>query len=193
MSTKYKDVIDKLFRDINVKDPHVLSMVERHLDALCYNIASILNVFATLHGKKITDETISDVHRFLSKKCSKSTQHGGTVMASDFFGYNHSSYSAQNANVGATVTGTVNFADGIQRAGLGPQTGGSVATKDIRKKIKVVLSRNEIKCSSTHIDAAIQIVYSQLECLKTSLKKVEPVTVKKLETIFKQKRYALFN
>lgn len=107
----------------------ILELLDSHIEAMIYNIASIASVTALLDEKvKIELKHIGFIKEYIVKQCIKSskknntsTQSGGSFPA-EYFGYNSGAYT--ESNYGGTNVSDINFADGIAREAI-PISGGA--------------------------------------------------------------------
>jgi len=172
-----------------------------HFDALCFNIASIVSVLALINDNKINDKIISEVKKYIDKQCDRTgskIKKGGS-MPSDYYGYTNSTYTYANENTG-TITGTIDFDNGIQRPSLGPQSGGGATTggfpvlydENMKNRVKGILMKNKLNYKEK-LNDVMTIINDNLHYLVKTLKKKQPITSKKLEKLFESKKYAVFN
>jgi hypothetical protein len=190
----------KLAKDVSEKE--LCDILCKHFDALLFNISSLACIVVTLNeDKKLDKKHIPVIKQYIMKHCvatKSSVMRGGhTVMASDFFGYNHPNYSASNA--GEDILG-IDLDNGtLARPALGPMSGGGasdVATmsksKFVKDLVKAVFDENKIKYSSEAFKEILNIADSHMKCLARDLRKCEPLTIKKVEALLAKKRYFVF-
>lgn len=184
----------------------VFHKLEMHMDAVCYNVASIAIIFALLKGdKKIQPKHLQNVMGYISSMCSSSAkgQKGGMSMASDYFGYPHPNYASSNAGSGVVMS-EIEFNSGIARAGIDSQIGGTqsssnnvrlVATndKDAKAFVKSVVKMHNIEISKTAFTELMRIIDIHLNCLATDLSTLSPLTVSKVDKVLGLKRHAVFH
>lgn len=178
-----------------------------HLDAVIYNITSIAILFTLLKGKtRVEPKHLADVMSYISTSCPMSNskggrgQHGGTSMASDYFGYPHPNYSAGNATQGVTMS-EVDFDAGIARAGIESQLGGSgprpvlLAThdKDAKAFARSILKLHKIRVSKSTFEELMRIIDIHMNCLGRDLEAASPLSLSKLEKILSLKRHSVFH
>jgi len=168
--------------------------LSHHLEALCSNIASIISALGTLHNNNVNDMIIKEAKKYIKTVCKIRTQKGGTSMPSDYYGYENNIYSSANENTG-TITGNIDFNNGIQRPQLGPQEGGAKNIYDLsmKRKVKYILNVNNINISKDTFDDLMNIINDNLYCLLKDLHKLQPVSIDKLEKLMRKKQYAVFN
>lgn len=183
------------------KDTKLAELCEvfcKHIDALIFNVSALAALVVLLYrADKLEAKHIPAIMKHILDKCNakKSVMRGGTVMASDYYGYNHPAYSA--ANEGSDVL-PIDLASGlIARPALGPQTGGgatvSIAqTKVVKDMVKDILHKHKLKYSRDAFKSLLSIVDSQMECLAADLRKCEPLSVKKVKSLLTKKRYFVF-
>jgi len=179
------------------------SMLEKHIHALAFNVASIASVMGLINNNEINNAIIHNLHNYIETSCSKSNKKKGGSMPSDYYGYENSRYTEGNYNTGAN-TETVDFNSGVQRAGidsqLGMSGGGNAAggakhlyDSSIKTQVKDIIKRNNVKISKDTMQKLLNIINDNLHCLLISLKKHEAITVTKLEKMMKMKKFAVFN
>lgn len=180
----------------DTKTGELCEVLCKHIDALVFNVSALASLVVLLYrAQKLDADHIPAIKKHIMDKChSKKRMSGGSVMASDFFGYPHPAYSA--ANEGSDVLG-VDLASGtIARPALGPQVGGrsfSVAhNKVVKDIVKGILSKHKLKYSRVAFDSLLSIIDAQMGCLAADLVKCEPLTVKKVKSLMAKKRYFVF-
>lgn len=165
-----------------------------HFDILCFNVASITCVLATINNKTIDAKLIKNVREYIHSTCKRKKLTGGS-MPSDYYGYQNSIYSPGNENMG-TNTGTLDFDNGIQRASLGPQTGGRskiLYDKSMETRVKNIIDNHNLTVKKSSFINLMGIINDNLLCLKANLKDNQPITLSKIQTILKEKQFAVFN
>lgn len=189
----------RIGKDVKLQD--VCAVICKHMETLVHNVASLAAIVVTMYeSKKLDMIHVPAIQKFVLKQCQKkvgATMHGGrTVMASDFFGYPHPNYSPSN---GGEDILPIDLANGTTaRPAMGPMSGGnhkpfSVAhSKVVKAVVKSVLDRHSIKYTTEVMNALFDIMDSQLACLASDLQKCEPLSIKKLESLMKKKRYFAF-
>lgn len=166
-----------------------------HFDILCFNIASIATVLATINNKTLDSKLIEGIKDYIHVSCKKGKKVKGGSMPSDYYGYQNSIYSAANENMG-TNTGTIDFDAGVQRAALGSQSGGAggvVYDDSMKKRVKSILQTHEISFKQSVFKELMNIVNDNLLCLLGELKDTKSVSAKKIDALMKEKRFAVFN
>ena len=82
-------------------DDGIVPLIHSHVNALCYNITSIVCVIALMNQRtKINSSDVANARSYVSKEClGVSGQAGGGNMPAQYFGYNLDSdlYSASNS------------------------------------------------------------------------------------------------
>lgn len=180
----------------DTKDDEICELLCKHIDALVFNVTSLASIVVTLYqSKKLDLIHMPAIRKHIVDKCQskKRTMEGGRVtMPSDFFGYNHPNYSP--ANVGEDVL-AIDLNGTVARPALGPQSGGGVRHRqsDMMKPfIKDLMRKHNLVASRAAFSEILAIIDAHLECLAADLKKCEPLTVKKVESLFSKKRYFVF-
>lgn len=209
----FKKTIAKLLKNVNVKsaeETDIKHMLNLHIDALCFNITAILCVLAMINDGVVDKKVMKELVKYIRHNCKDKgahaiTQDGGGSMASEYFGYDYGRYSSGNEMAGVTTTGTVDFAAGIQRAGLGPsQEGGGPTHKIgvlydtiIKEMVGTIIERNNVSISPKLLKNFMHIINIHLHCLKADLDKhaaaAAQLTLAKFKGIIKLKRHAVFN
>jgi hypothetical protein len=175
---------------------------------LIHNIMSVVSITALIHGTtKIEPKYVQGAIQYISKKCNtriltSHTQKGG--MGVPFVsGVNQTMYSEYNG--GDESTDTINFDTQLARFGLmvhGQQAnfmdgGGSskilVSLKWIDHEMKSVGEHYRLRMSRTAKADVIHLIKYHLACLMHDLLKEEPISHKKIHTLLKKKRYAVFH
>jgi hypothetical protein len=195
----------------NVKD-----LLEKHIEALLYNVASLACVLTIASGKTKTELShIVEMQSLIMSKCSvvKKThkkitgQHGGTSMPAEYFGYSTGAYAAGNAG-NETVVSDIQFGQGLARGAIDSsfngQSGGSSAggaavpwhisktCRSVNKHIGSVFKNNDVKFSKVAMNELLKVVDIHLTCLGNDLKKHEPLTMSKTIRVLDLKRNAIF-
>lgn len=179
----------------------VIELLDSHIEALLYNIASIASVTALLDEKtKIELKHISFIKDYIIKQCKKKTsgQQGGSL-PSEYFGYNSGAYSEANYG-GVNYTNVVwDGADAAIRQAI-PITGGSMNkmknlienNKEVSKYIKKVMSFNDVKISTSAMNELLKVVNIHLNCVGDDMMKYNKIKPSLLEKIFKTRKHAVF-
>lgn len=180
--------------DINT----IASLLVKHIDIICFNIASIANLMSIVSNHTINDNVINDLKKYIVKKCHirKKVQNGGS-MASDFYGYANTRYSVDNS--GGTDTSSIQWEHGIARNAIDYQSGGGIKTENIKlnkyitKLIKEIFDRNNVKVSKSYINEIIHIINKHIDSLFSDFKQAQPLTIIKVDKILKMKKYSIFH
>jgi len=169
-------------------------ILSHHLEALCSNIASIVSTLGILHNNNVDAMIIKEATKYIKSVCKRKSQKGGTSMPSDYYGYENNIYNSANENTG-TITGNIDFNNGIQRPSMGPQEGGGKKVYDVsmKKKVKYILDVNNITITKDTFDNLMNIINDNLYCLLIDLHKMQPISKEKLVKLMSQKQYAVFN
>ncbi len=176
----------------------VLKAIAFHMDALIYNVASLACVVTMLYDHtQITPKHLVSVRKYILDKCSTSrgkSQKGGMSMASDFYGYPHPAYGS-DAMAGSTVVSSVNFAEGVARAALGPVMMGGAQPehiKVIQKVVKKVLKHHQRTITKKAMEELIHIIDTHLRCFAKDLRTEAPLTEVRVKKVLEKKRHAIF-
>lgn len=199
--------IYNLTLDKPTQKDEVLHILDDHIQAMLYNIASIASVTALLDEKsKIEMKHIDFIKHYITKQCSKhvknnvtnvTQQHGGSFPA-EYFGYDSGSYTEANYG-GVNYTDSVwNGADAAIRQAI-PMTGGSTKIKDIisnnkevAKYIKTVIAFNDVKISKSALIEILKLVNIHLNCIGDDLQEHGNIKPSLLYKIFKNKKHSVF-
>jgi len=182
----------------------VLNILDNHIQAMLYNIASIASVTALIDEKnKIEMKHVDFIKHYITKQCTKNvknnenTQKGGSFPA-EYFGYDSGAYTEANYG-GVNYTDSVwNGADAVIRQAI-PMTGGSSQIKDIisnnkevAKYMKTVIAYNDVKVSKSALNEILKLVNIHLNCIGDDLQKYEKIKPSLVDKIFKNKKHAVF-
>jgi len=187
-----------------------------HFNTLYTNVTSIVCVLALLDKKnKVEQKHINELKKYIQSKCfssKKGVQKGGESMPGDYFGYINPAYTINNGS-NETDVNTVDFKEGIARQAIDMkpigsgdvvfQSGGGTKNKytkhisendnDIKKFIYKILKAHKLTISKKAYSDLIFIINVHMNCLETDFNKNLPITPAKLDNIFKNKTYAIFN
>jgi hypothetical protein len=179
--------------------------------ALIHNILSVISITALIHGTtKIEPKHVQGALQYITRKCNTRIlthppmQKGGQLGIPYVAGVDNSMYSAFNG--GMESSDTINFDTQLARFGLmihGSQAnfmegGGNgsrvkVSLKWIDESMKSIGEHYRLKMSRTAKAEIHHLIKYYLACLMHDLLKEEPVTSKKVHTLLKKKRYAVFH
>ena len=193
--------------DKSTQKDEVLHILDDHIQAMIYNVASIASVTALLDEKsKIEMKHIDFIKHYITKQCTKHVknnvtnvnQQGGGSFPAEYFGYDSGAYTEANYG-GVNYTDSVwNGSDAAIRQAI-PMTGGSSKIKDIvinnkevAKYIKTVISFNDVKISKPALSEILKLVNIHLNCIGDDLQKYENLKPSLLDKIFKNKKHAVF-
>lgn len=157
-----------------VADSAATKLLEKHFEILVINVCSLANVVLILSNeKKVTMKHLIPIRMYISKACSTSSkrQHvmsGGESMASDFYGYNHQSYSAANTD---NEVLTVNFVTGVARPAI---SGGGKKRKHKSyfdsKDVSELIQQQNIQFATSEAHAEfLRLMDNKLSCLRKDI------------------------
>jgi hypothetical protein len=184
--------------NLNIKEKAVIDRIALHIDALCFNVASVITILSLVDNNKINDEVIAELRKYINHRCfsGKRKQGGGTVMTSEYYGYVNDRYTVENGNTGTTMS-DVNFADGVARPALGAQLGGGpqvLCDKLMEKSVRNIIKHNNIRLTKEYFDKIMKIICSHMHCLIMDLKNSKNgITVAHMDKLMKMKRHRIFN
>jgi hypothetical protein len=192
MDIVVRDIIAKADISINQQQfDEVVKALVPHIESVIFNVAAIASTMAAMDkGKKVELAHVDGVRNYITSTCKIV----GGSMPSDYFGVTHAGYSA--ANAGGTVMSQIDFEGGVARPELLSQLGGGAGRKradPIAKRISEVVKEHKLSLPKASAEALLNIVRGHISCLVNDLRKVEPVTVKKLQRVLATKRHAVFN
>ena len=199
---------------------NIKNAVKNYYEVLIYNIVSVAVVIALANNTtKLTPTHIEHVKDYIKTKCSygklrggknskTQEQTGGTSLPGEYFGYSidPSRYSAGNG--AEESTSTINFEGGIARAAIdtsvaynGKISGGSsgnlehfVATNNTTKAyVRDILKRHNLSINKTAFNTLLHMIEIHIYCVLKDLKTKGPLTLAKVEAVFKNKIHAIFH
>lgn len=161
-----------------------------------YRITTIVVFIALSHGtRKITTAHVDGIATLFRGY----SQAGGTVMASDYYGYNHSAYST-HIGFGNSSTRTVDFDMGLARAPPDLSFSGGAGAKidtrqDIRKAVRELVKKHKSTITTDALDKLVGIVQGHLTAFVSALhnNKKKEVTIRDLRRVLKDKRFSMFS
>ena len=139
------------------------------------------------------------------------SQSGGTSIPSEYFGYSidPSPYSAGNG--AEQSVSTINWESGIARQAIdtsvsynGNMFGGArtnsaelvhfiCVNKDVKSYVREILKRHSISADKKTMHILLHLIEIHIHCVLKDLKNKGPLTMTKIEKVFKTKTYAIFN
>lgn len=165
------------------------------LNTLIINVCSLANIVVLLYdGDELTEDHLKSMKMYISDKCDSRKMHGGTSMASDYFGYEHPSYSSHAGRNELAV----DFDAQIARPAI--QGGGHLLKKkyltkshEVREEIYKHIRIHNPKVYVKFVD----IMNAKLSCLvndicHTKKKNHGTFTIKHLQKILTKDEYFVF-
>jgi hypothetical protein len=170
------------------------------------------SAYAPSHGG---EENISDVNyqtgvirssidstfKMQGGKNKSKTQNGGMSMTSDYYGHPHSAYAPSHGS--EENVSDINFQTNTIRQSIDStfkmQGGGGkslihfVSTnKNVKSNVREILSQNSMSISRQAMDALLHVIEIHIHCVLSDMKKVSPITLSKVEKIFKLTTNSIF-
>lgn len=179
----------------NGMEDTISDMVKAHIEGVVHHVVSIAALVAMMNGRhQIESKDMQAARTYVISKCGGHIK-GGMSMASDFYGYPHAAYSPSHANQGVQSS-QISWARNEARPALGPvQMGGQNKKnkdKEITKLIKEQIQKVGATTARGVVDHLHSIIELHLVCFADDLKKVAPLTIKKVEKILAKRRHAAF-
>lgn len=203
------DFTSKFIRNAKPDQEEAISkLLNDHIEALMYNVASIAAVTALVQDKKkIESKHIGFVRAYISEECTASSGRGGGEqrggsLPSEYFGYSTGAYSPNNA--GGIDMSDAHFGDGgYIRPALNTMLGaGQVirVTRDnatAKRFVKAILKFNDVAISKNAFDELLHIVDIHINCLMNDINKQSTsnnshTTLLKVEKALELKRHSVF-
>lgn len=167
------------------------------LKTLIINVCSLANIVMLLYdGNHLTEKHLESMNMYISDKCGGQGMSGGASMASDYYGYEHPSYSAMHAGRDEL---RVDFDAQIARQAI--QGGGGVRVRDnyvknsddVRKEVKKLIEINDSKVYKKFI----AIINSKIVCLVRDIRHIKrekngKFTVKDLQKLLMKEEHFVF-
>ena len=177
-----------------------------HMEYVKEYIKSKCTVKSKLHGGSMCGSAASDG---LSQ--GQVTQSGGTSLPSEYCGYSidPSPYSAGNGD--EQSVSTVDWQSGIARQAIntsvdypGNMAGGArthaaelvhfiCINRDVKSYVKELLNKHSTLIDKKAMHVLLHLIEVHIHCLLKDLKNKGPLTIVKIEKVFKSKAHAIFN
>lgn len=187
-------VATKIAKDVGLKG-HIIQALQKPIHTLVFNVCSLAKIIMLLYNaRKLTHVHILSMRMYISDKCEpikrRKTMSGGESMASDFFGYEHPSYSP---NAGGSDVLNVNFSAGIARPEI---SGGDPKIKQLYAKNKEVedFITEHVNFKDDDVRSEfLDIIESKLRCFIADLKRHKPHTTTQINKILSNEQYFIFH
>jgi hypothetical protein len=177
-------------RATNEKSDEINEVLNKYIETLIFNIVSIASIITMINNSKsIKTQTIKLVKKYIDDKCSTKKITGGTVLPSEYFGYDSGSYS--ETNVSSDIL-NVDFVNGFAR----PQIGGGGRIKKVEcneciiAKINELIEHYNLKASEAIIKNLVKLVNMHIHCFFNQLKAIgtKSLTVAGINKIIKSNK-----
>lgn len=177
-----------------------------HIEYVKDYIKSKCTVKSKLHGGSMCGSASTDG---LSQ--GQTTQSGGTALPSEYCGYSidPSPYSAGNGN--DPSVSTIDWEGGIARQAINTSVdypsnmaGGArthaaelvhfiCVNRDVKSYVKELLNKHSVSVDKKAMHILLHLIEIHIHCLLKDLKNKGPLTLVKIEKVFKSKAHAIFN
>lgn len=200
----------------------IVPVIQSHVNALCYNITSIVCVIALMNQRtKINSTDVAHTRSYVSKEClGVSGQKGGGNMPAQYFGYNLDSdtYSVSNSTNEVMVSQANLGNDGYIRPAMNmvveghnfplstshSQSGGGVSPithyirdsklkHSIKKYVSSVIKTNRLTISKTALTELLKVIDIHIACLLHDINSKKSHSASTIKSIFALKRHSVFN
>lgn len=179
---------------------NVKKLKTNHMEYVKDYIKSKCTVKSNLHGGSMCGSAAADG---LSQ--GQVIQTGGTALPSEYCGYSidPSPYSAGNGN--DPSVSTVDWQGGIARQAIESTFTGGAKThaaelvhficvnRDVKSYVKELLKKHSTEIDKKAMHILLHIIEIHIHCLLKDLKNKGPLTIVKIEKVFKSKAHAIFN
>lgn len=161
----------------NVDIEELVYLLARHVDALIYNIVSVIALVANIEDRtKIQPKHLVAAQAYIAHKCIGS--------------------SASKKIIGGSHQVTLEELNKIEPPKIDEHTGLNkyklCSDMELKSFVHEVLKHHKMHIGKGAMKGILQILHEHLECLLNDLKKHEPITIAKLERIMDMRRYSVF-
>lgn len=186
---KYYMLEYKLNLSKSDKSDNVLKILNKYIEILIFNVVSVAAIITMINNSQsINKETVNLVKLYINEKCNNiKITTGGTVLPSEYFGYDSGSYSENNITNDVL---NINFQSGILRNQIGGGSGrdNKKDTELILNKIDEILNYYKLTASAIIKKNLLVIINKHINCFFLQLKSLDVINKSSINKLIKSNK-----
>lgn len=162
----------------NVDLEELVYILAKHIDALVYNIVSVVALIANIEGhKKIQPKHLVAAQAYIAHKCV------GKSLSNRIIGGSHEVTLKELNKIDPPMIDDHND----------DKANHMCSDMELRSFVHQVLDHHAMEIGKGATKGILKILNEHLECLLRDIKKNEPITLSKLQKLMSMRRYSIFN